>query len=56
MSIFSNAGAGDHFVDDTLVFRFHQVFHLVGRDPQMVKRLVRDQIDLIDQNPLLTRS
>ena len=51
MGIFGNPRTGDHLVDDALHFRFRQIVHLIAGNAEMIKRFVRNQIDLIHQNP-----
>ena len=46
-------GAGDHLIVDALILGLQQVVDLVAGNAQMVEALVDDEVDLVDQNPLM---
>ncbi len=39
---------GDHFIYDPLIFSSRQIFHLIFGNAEMIKRFMRDQINLIN--------
>ena len=46
-------GAGDHLIVDALILGLQQVVDLVAGNAQMVEALVDDEVDLVDEDPLM---
>ena len=46
-------GAGDHLIVDALILGLQQVVDLVASNTQVVEALVDDEVDLVDEDPLM---